>query len=161
MCHQEITILKKQSSAFRNPLNNSICSNLNTTINPYCSLITLIRDDVLSRFGKKIPKNYCYDYGPCIFSPPTNLSGPFCANCLSLITLIFEAKADEREKLIRNYCSSTYGSSIPFCTAIQYMIQKSMKKSFLEFNDPMKFCMDSAFCYRNKSNNGSNPKYEL
>lgn len=109
-----------------------------------------IHEDIFSRYEEDIPSDYCSFHGPCIYESPPYLEGPNCAHCLNIITFVFEAKKEKRESTLKKYCSSSISSSIPFCNGVEYLVSKSMKKPFLEYQSATDFCVKAAFCLLRK-----------
>ena len=150
----EVEKMIKNFTYFSKPLENTTCSkNTKHSNNPniYCNLIKEIHDDIISRYEEDIPPDYCSLHGPCIFDNPPDLTGVNCAQCLTAITFTFEAEASKREFTLKNYCSSTIGSSIPFCNGVEYLISKSMKNQFLQYHSAVDFCINAAFCHYDSS----------
>ena len=61
-----------------------------------------------------------------------------------------EAKKEKRESTLKKYCSSSISSAIQFCNGVEYLVSKSMKKQFLEYQSATDFCVKAAFCLLRK-----------
>ena len=148
LCQMVVDHMQLNFSNFSKPNPNSPCSQPDNP-NMYCKLIADIHNDITSRYEEEVPSDYCSIHGPCIFVPPSDLMGINCAQCLNIITYTFEAEQQKRESVLKNYCSSAIGSTITFCNGVEYVISKSMKNQFLQYNSATDFCIEAAFCNYN------------
>ncbi|OHT16810.1 hypothetical protein TRFO_12883 [Tritrichomonas foetus] len=162
ICEIEVSKLNKNSTLFSNPEKKSKCSNneKNDTVfnsyNPYCSLILSLRQDFENN-NNSLPKDYCSTKGPCKYTVPKTLNGPYCANCLNVISYSLYADRDSRLRTIQDFCASSYTSSIQFCDAFQYILEASLKTYFLNSSNATLFCISSGFCYEKDLTKGDSP----